>query len=106
MVMTLTLMAAANARIDGISEPGVQSPMATRWRICSFTCRYRGRGSAWEIVNELCMSVYTVDTLDPVDTERKGSAGPHQGFYGIAPPPRRRYTRGLPPPRARIPDRK
>ncbi len=39
MVMTLTLMAAASARIDGISVPAGQSPMATRWRICSFTWR-------------------------------------------------------------------
>src|SRR4051812_35718899 len=97
--MTLTLMAAASARMEGISDPGAQSPMATRWRICSFTCRYRGRGSACEIVSELCMSVYTVSTVDPLDTDGKHRCGPFRGVYGYAPPLPRRYTRRLPHPR-------
>jgi hypothetical protein len=49
MVMTLTLSAAASARIDGSSLPADQSPAAMRARICSMIWRYMGRASVWEI---------------------------------------------------------
>ena len=53
MVMTLTLRAAASARIDGNSFPAGQSPAAMRARICSMICRYMGRASVWEMLMPL-----------------------------------------------------
>src|SRR5690606_18277425 len=64
-VITLTFVAAASARIDGISWPGCQSPTAIRRRICSMSWRYIGLGSAWDMVSILCISRYTVCTERP-----------------------------------------
>ena len=51
MSAALTLNAAANCRMEGISSPGAHSPTATRCRICSMIWRYMGRASDCEITN-------------------------------------------------------
>lgn len=88
-MITLTRVDAARARIDGISCPGPQSPTATSRQTCSTICWYIGRGSACEMVNAVCISIYTLytDVAERQATRESpvpGSALEREPTFGLA----------------------